>query len=163
MRTELHRARRPWWRAGLCPGTVLLVLALLGLPAGWPLADEAPVILIREASSLGSLAVAPADALELDLSDFRFQDPKPDTIVLHIQDFGRSDYYALSYDPKITRYRLDHRTLRPKAGATPFEGLPAGGYAFLLFGREPWPGSLDSGTFAADLSIQLRIQEQEAP
>jgi hypothetical protein len=159
MRTELHRARWFWRWAGLRPGTVLLVIALLGLPAGWLVADDVPVIRVREVASHGSLVLAPAMALDLDLSDFGFKDPKPDTIVLHVQDFGRSDYYALSYDPKITHYRLDRGTLRPKAGATPFEGLPAGGYAFVLFGREAWPGSLDSGTFAADLSIQLRIQE----
>lgn len=135
------------------------MLALIGLPTTWLPADDSPVVVVRKAASEGSLVLAPSAALELDVSGFSFEEPKPDTIVLHVQDFGRSDYYALSYDPQITRYRLDRGTLRPKAGATPFEGLPAGGYAFVLFGREPWPGSLDSGTFAADLTIQLRIRE----
>lgn len=159
MRTESQRARVPRRGAGLRTGMLCLLLALLGLPAKWLLADDAPVIVVREVAVEGSLVLAPSAALELDLSNFSFEEPKPDTIVLHVQDFGRSDYYAISYDPQITRYRLDRRTLRPKAGASPFEGLPAGAYAFVLFGREASPGSLDSGIFDADLSIQLRIQD----
>jgi hypothetical protein len=138
---------------------LLSVLALLvAAPPAIP-ADEAPVIVLREAAEEGTIVMAPVDALELDLSGFRFEGRQPDTIVLHVQDFGRSDYYALSYDPEITRYHLDDSTLRPVAGATAFAGLPPGGYAYLLFGREPWPDSLNSGAFGADLSIQLRISD----
>jgi hypothetical protein len=155
--TDLKR-HRPSGRAAARSLADLLLLILIAASHG-AFANEAPVIVVREAAVDGSLLIGPVDALELDLTGFRFEGRQPDTIVLHVQDFGRSDYYALSYDPQITRYHLDAGTLRPVAGATSFEGLPAGGSAYLLFGREAWPGSLDSGAFGAELSIQLRIQE----
>jgi hypothetical protein len=115
-------------------------------------AAEVEEILVKESAAVGHADIDPTQQLIVDLTGYMLP-TDASILVLQIE----TNYYFHQIKQNKTTYLFSKDSGKQTKGSAQFSGLSRLDSAFILLGREAYPGSLDIGVMVNYESILLRI------